>query len=749
MNLDTFFKKFDEFAGAPNAVQKMRELILELAVRGKLTSRGPNDSPVGDLIEVLNKAKIERIKAGDLGDIGRSENSNKPNYPIDVPRYWAWVRLNDIGTLAGGMTPAKAKSVYWDGDIKWFSPKDIKSDELFDSELKITTAGAEATGLQVYPPNCLFIVARSGILKRTFPVAINRVEAAVNQDLKVLIPFIEGMERYLQIMFRGMTDFMLSSLVKTGMTVQSLKYEEFEVQPFPLPPLAEQKRIVAKVDELMALCDRLEAQEAERKEKKRRLSQAAIGRFAEKPTVGNLGLVFHKAYDIEPAELRKVILELAVRGKLVEQYAGDELASITFHKLRPAEKNLGSEFYPEHWLRIALGDLGEWRGGGTPSKNRPDFWEGTIPWVSPKDMKLLQISDSIDHISSTAVNESTAKMIPENSLLMVVRGMILARAFPVAQTTCDVTINQDMKAITPYYPETINFLLLTLRAIEPKILMAIEYSTHGTCKLSTDFLTNFVIGIPPLAEQKRIVAKVNELMALVDALEAQLTNSRALAERLLDATIATVIEKAQRQGAGLVSPWPSVANEELREAFLISRIVSKASDPDYPIGRFRRTKFSYLAHRRAGDDVTKHYIKKAAGPYSPWAKFDGPEDVARARDYVRDTKADPLEGMVVGAHVGEVEEQVADPLIGEAVDWVMKNFHFETNDSLELLTTVDFAAVGLRNEGKEISREAVKKVIARSKDWTAKLKRELFSDENIDKALKRMAGVFPEMYGKA
>lgn len=238
-------------------------------------------------------------------------------------------------------------------------------------------------------------------------------------------------------------------------------------------------------------------------------------------------------------------------------------------------------------------------------------------------------------------------------------------------------------------------------------------------------------------------------MTLVDKLEAQQAQTHELAERLMEAAVADVVESTQRQGARLVSPRSSVANEELREAFLISRIVSKTADPEHPLGRFRRTKFSYLAHRRASDDVTKHYIKKAAGPYSPWAKFDGPEDMARARGYVRDTKADPLEGMVAGERIGEVEEQVTDPLIGEAVDWVMKNFHFETNDSLELLTTVDFAAVGLRKDGKAIFREEVKNVIASSKDWTAKLKRELFSDENIDKALKRMAGVFPEMYGNA
>jgi len=276
-----------------------------------------------------------------------------------------------------------------------------------------------------------------------------------------------------------------------------------------------------------------------------------------------------------------------------------------------------------------------------------------------------------------------------------------------------------------------------------------QYFTGATIKhLTGRSLADYSLPLPPAVEQKRIIAKVDELMVLVDRLENALAESRALSERLLDAAISEVIANAQWHTTRAGPERSGAVDEELREALLISRIVQLAADPKHPLGRFRRTKFSYLAHRRAGDDVTKHYIKKAAGPYSPWAKFDGPEDLARARGYVRDAKADPFEGMVSGESAGEIEGYAADPLVGGAVDWVMENFRFETNDNLELLTTVDFAVVGLRNEGAEISREEIKKVIAKNKEWAAKLKRGLFSDENIDKALKRLAGVFPEIYGK-
>jgi type I restriction enzyme S subunit len=122
---------------------------------------------------------------------------------------------------------------------------------------------------------------------------------------------------------------------------------------------------------------------------------------------------------------------------------------------------------------------------------------------------------------------------------MVVRGMILGRAFPVALTTRQVTINQDMKALLPHAPSTSEFLLLALRAFEPAVLSSIERSSHGTCKLLTGVLHSFEIPIPPLAEQRRIVAKVDELMAMVDHLESKQMQRDQLAEAFAKACVAS------------------------------------------------------------------------------------------------------------------------------------------------------------------------------------------------------------------
>jgi type I restriction enzyme S subunit len=255
-------------------------------------------------------------------------------------------------------------------------------------------------------------------------------------------------------------------------------------------------------------------------------------------TLANLNLLFHKSYDISPSELRKSILTLAVRGKLVPKDPKDDPVETSFPRLAAAAVKAEDELFPSHWLRVPLGKAGEWLGGGTPSKSQSEYWEGNTPWVSPKDMKTFLINDSQDHISDSAIAGSAVKLIPKGSILMVVRGMILARAFPVALTSREVTINQDIKALIPCESEAVEFLLLALRALETDVLAAIDRSSHGTCKLRTAALESILIPIPPLAEQHRIVARVDQLMTLADRLEKQLAASRAKTTNLLEAMIA-------------------------------------------------------------------------------------------------------------------------------------------------------------------------------------------------------------------
>ncbi|MGA2546182.1 MAG: restriction endonuclease subunit S [Rectinemataceae bacterium] len=744
MTLDTFFHQFDEFAAAPNAIQKMRELILELAVRGRLVEQDDRHPPASELLE---EAFIERARL-----VSDHKIKARVSIPIEteislyiLPSTWKWARLSDVGHELGQKVPNRRFTYIDVGSID--SRRGYVSDRVAVLEPNEAPSRARklvARGTVIYSTVRPYLQNIAIIDKEISP------EPIVSTAFGILHPFAGIDNRYLFYWLRStrFTAYVQGSM--KGMAYPAINDDTFYSGLIPIPPFAEQQRIVAKVDELMTLCDRLEAEEAERKEKGRRLSRAALAGFAEKPTVGTLGLIFHTSYDMDPAEIRKAILELAVRGKLVEQNLKDGSARELLLRIGTLKKEVfeneqknkattvnwihetkGTYTIPANWVWARFGDI---------MINRD---AERIPISRAERATKTKI---YDYYGASGIIDKIDGYLFDKPLLLIGEdgANLINRSTPIAFiANGKYWVNNHAHVLDGISIDFLRYIELYINAIE--LLPYVTGSAQP--KMNQSKMNSISIPLPPLPEQKRIVAKVDELMALVDRLEVQLAESRALSERLIEAAIAAVIERAQRQGARLVPTRTSIADEELREALLISRIVSITADSDHPLGRFRRTKFSYLAHRRAGDDVTKHYIKKAAGPYSPWAKFDGPENIARVRGYVQDTKADPLEGMIAGGSIAEVDKYTTDPLVGDAVDWVMKNFRYETNDNLELFTTVDFAAVGLRKEGKEIAREEIKKVIARNKEWAAKLKRELFSDENIGKALKKLARVFPEMYG--
>jgi type I restriction enzyme S subunit len=182
---------------------------------------------------------------------------------------------------------------------------------------------------------------------------------------------------------------------------------------------------------------------------------------------------------------------------------------------------------PEGWVWVRLGQLGRWTGGGTPSKANAAFWaNGTIPWVSPKDMKVDVIADTEDFITPDAVANSATKVVTENSILMVVRSGILKHTFPVALTDRDVTINQDMRALSPLDGIDARYLTFVLRRLQRQILD--ECSKDGTTVASVEpvLLEQVWVPIPPAAEQRRIVARIDELFTEIADGETMLTRAR-------------------------------------------------------------------------------------------------------------------------------------------------------------------------------------------------------------------------------
>ena len=176
------------------------------------------------------------------------------------------------------------------------------------------------------------------------------------------------------------------------------------------------------------------------------------------------------------------------------------------------------EKVPQHWEVIPLGFLMTMSGGLTPSMAKPEYWEGDIPWVTPKDMKVARISDSIDHVTETALIETSLALIPVNSVLIVVRGMILAHSFPTAVTEGPVTINQDMKAIRCDEKLEVEYLFWCLTGFAKVFSDLAQESAHGTRKMETETITRFPMPVPPVSEQRAIAEHVKASMKHLDQL---------------------------------------------------------------------------------------------------------------------------------------------------------------------------------------------------------------------------------------
>ena len=263
-----------------------------------------------------------------------------------------------------------------------------------------------------------------------------------------------------------------------GARRDSVSPERFLSLEIPLPPLTEQRRIVARIEEL-----------ATKINEARRLRQ-------------------------QTAETAEALWE---RG------AGTVLNTVG-----------------QQHTKKRLADLVTIRGGGTPSKANPYYWDGRIPWITPKDMKVRGISDSIDHISEHAIRATTVKLIEPGAVLVVVRGMILVHTFPSAVLRVPAAINQDMKALIPNNKILPEFLCAFLWATNAATLDLVEKSTHDTRKLETEKLLAISVPVPPLSDQRRIIEELDNLQSQVEALKKLQTETAAE----LDALLPSILDKA-------------------------------------------------------------------------------------------------------------------------------------------------------------------------------------------------------------
>ncbi len=557
MKVETFFEKFEQLADTPDAVAKMRELVLELAMRGKLVEQDPAEGDSDALLADIAESWKRKRRGSSTSDYLDGELSQNDRWH-QVPPTWRWVRLGTVGDIFGGGTPRSDNPAYFANEgIPWLTPADLngfKEKRILRGRRCITQLGFENSSAQLLPAGSVLFSSRAPIGY----VAIAGTELTTNQGFKSCVPYVPETNEFLYYYLMSAASHI--DREASGTTFREVSGKVVSQIPVPLPPLAEQKRIVAKVDELMSLCDRLEAQLKERDTRHAALARASLARFTEAPTPANLTFLFHDSYTIEPADLRKTILSLAVQGKLVPQDPNDESVD-----------------------RMLLRILGERRAlkRTTAASTRLLQPEQALNFVIPKSWRWQTLEDALifgptNGFSPKAVEYETP-----------------VRSLTLSATTSGRFIGEHSKFITADIPSdsdlwlregdilvqrgnTIEYVGVAAvywgmpnRFIYPDLMMKVRVSTEidvrfvhlamlsescrdylrahasGTSgsmpKINQATLKSLPIPLPPLAEQRRIVAKVDQLMALVDRLEAHLTACRATATSLMNAAIAELI----------------------------------------------------------------------------------------------------------------------------------------------------------------------------------------------------------------
>ena len=248
--------------------EALKKSILQEAVQGKLVPQDPSDEPAEALLERIRAEKQRLIKEGKIKKdkhesvIFRRDNSHyekrgseevciDEEIPFEIPENWTWARLSSFGVFSSGKTPSMSNPQFWNGNIPWVTSKDMKRPVITDSEMRISELAASS--MQLYPAGTLLLVARSGILKRLLPLCKLGIDSTINQDIKAFSLYNIELSEWLFYGIKAFEPYILKELVKSVTTVESLKIDEFSAMLIPVPPLSEQKRIIAAIKAAMNL----------------------------------------------------------------------------------------------------------------------------------------------------------------------------------------------------------------------------------------------------------------------------------------------------------------------------------------------------------------------------------------------------------------------------------------------------------------------------------------------------------------
>lgn len=485
---------------------KLRKSVLQSAIQGKLTEQLATDDNVEDLLQAIKKEKELLIKEKKIKKQKPLPKITEDEIPFAIPENWKWVRLGEIGKIIGGGTPKTTNLEYWqNGKIAWITPadmKNIKGKYISCGKKNITLLGLEKSSAQLLPKGSILFSSRAPIGY----VAIAREEVSTNQGFKSIVPFSLNLSLYLYYVLLGMVDIIKK--LGTGTTFKEVSGSVVEKILVPLPPLAEQKRIVEKLDNVLANIEKLKSSEE-------KLS------------------ILQKNF---PDKLKKSILQSAIQGKLTEQLATDDNVEDLLQAIKEEKERLIKEkkikkqkplpeiteeeipfTIPENWKWIRINDVSS-------------IYTGNSINAKEKELKYSNVKQGYNYIATKDVDfnncilyengvkipfETNFKIAKKGATLMCIEGGSAGRKVGFLKE--DVCFGNKLCSFNPMkiYDRYIFYVVQA-----PLFINNFKINMTGIIGgVSINKLKMILIPLPPLAEQKRIVEKLDKLLADIEELK--------------------------------------------------------------------------------------------------------------------------------------------------------------------------------------------------------------------------------------
>ncbi|HHK2183263.1 TPA: restriction endonuclease subunit S [Pseudomonas aeruginosa] len=556
-------------AGAPNGIKKLRELILELAVRGKLVPQDPNDEPASELLKRIAEEKARLVAEGKIRKQKPLPEITDEEKPFQLPTGWEWVRLDSLlKKIGAGSTPLGGKQAYVANGVKFLRSQNVWNEGLRLNEVAFIPEEThqKMSGTHVEAGDLLFNITGASI-GRCAAVPTDFDTGNVSQHVTIIRPVSGATQRFLHIALISQLVQQTVMDVQVGVSREGLSIGKLAQFLIPFPPEVEQHRIVAKVDELMALCDRLEARQADAESAHAQLVQALLDSLTQARDAEDfaqswqrLAEHFHTLFTTESSidALKQTLLQLAVMGKLVPQDPSDEPASELLKQIAEEKARLVAEGKLKK--QKVLSEIGE----DERAFELPQGWQWArkaevfsflngyafkSEWFRPEGIRLLR-NVNVSHgvinwkenvcISEEQAAEFQGFLLSENDVVLTLDRPIISTGLKYAvirSADLPCLLLQRVAKIAPHAGAvTVSYLSAWLNSrffvdsIDPG-------RSNGVPHISTNQVASMPFALPPLAEQHRIVAKVDQLMALCDQLKARLNQARQVHEQLANALV--------------------------------------------------------------------------------------------------------------------------------------------------------------------------------------------------------------------